>query len=933
MKQILKRAQSFSWIIAVLILMGFTIQSMAQNPFRTNKRMKYWTQEEWEKWEHWNHRVQLLKSAGAADRREGIMDGNKIRTVFYNYGSVGRPNTEPSIEWPKESGHGYAYEFGPMIGALVVDVHGDTIPIISEALIDGGDRSPDGKVWGWQPLPQYLNTNAKTPAMSNNPDTWPQNPSPENPFYNINYTSDFDKFLWPGVDTLGQVSADLEAYWAMDDRDNAEFEYYPFINDSSRRGLGVKLTCRLMQFSASLAEDIIFYIIEIENVSDKRLDKVVAAMFGDPHIGGPGDFSDDYAGFDRDYNMVYSWDKEGSSNDYGIPWSDLGWLGFKFLESPKDSLGNELGLTSMAAPIYGTVDGTPSNDDVMWRNLKPGTFTNIAQEKDNVFLFGSGYFSLDPGQVQRFSIAIIMGKGKDDLYANADIAQEIYDRNYKFTKAPDPPIVKAVPGDGEVTLYWDTSSENSFDEFFQVHDFEGYKIYKSTDKGQTWGEVITDAYGKEVGFKPLAQYDKIDDKEGLFPIDKDGVKFNLGKNTGLVHTFTDKNVINGVTYYYAVTAYDSGYVSKGILPVESGKFMGKNMVSVMPTPRVPGYTDPQITVTHQSGYSTSKIDFKVVDPRVIEKTHYEVSVDDSSFSKTAITIVNTTKGDTVLRNFTHLDGEPVMFDGMIGRIFDEPVITIVDSLTGWAEGSKGNLSLEVSLFRGGVRIPRDLEIRFFDHVADTSVLVSPKPVNFQVWNTTDNTQMDFIYYDKNNNDTVDVTDRIVPIVYVHGAPKGSWMVEFKQPTAGTAINPQPGDVIKIFIAKPFEGIDHYTIDTEPNKIDKEKAKKDFMEKVAVIPNPYVVASSYEVPPPSVFSAGRGERRIYFINLPPKCTIKIYTLAGELIREIKHDGTLLNGTEPWDLLSSEGLEISYGVYIYHVDAGEYGQKIGKFAIIK
>ena len=921
-------------IVAVfLVLFVFIFQAMAQNPVNNGKPMKYWTQEEWAKWEKWNHKVQLMKPAGAADRREGVMDGNKIRTVFYNYGSVGRPNTEPSIEWPKESGHGYAYEFGPIIGALVVDVHGDTIPIVSEALIDGGDRSPDGKVWGWQPLPQYLNTSSSTPAMSNNPDSWPQTMAPTNPFYNPNATSEFDRFLWPGVDTLGQVSADLEAYWVMDDRDNDEFEYYPFINDSSRRGLGLQLTCRLMQFSASLAEDIIFYIIKIENVSDKRLDKVVAGMFGDPHIGGPGDFADDYAGFDKDYNMVYSWDKPGSSNDYGIPYDELGWLGFKFLESPKDSLGNELGLTSMAAPVYASNGGTPALDDVMWSQLTPGKFTDIAQESDNVFLFGSGYFSLDPGESAQFSIAIIMGKGKDDLFANADIAQEIYDRNYKFTKAPDPPKVTAVPGDGEVTLYWDTKSEESFDDFFLKHDFEGYKIYKSTDKGQTWGPVITDAYGKEVGFKPLAQYDVDDDVSGLFPIDKDGVKFYLGNNTGLVHTFKDDNVINGVTYYYAVTAYDSGYASKGVLPTESGRFPGQNMVSVMPTPRAPGYQLPTIQIDHTSGYATGRIEMEVLDPREVESTLYEMSVDDSSFAKTVVNITNKTTGDTIVKDFGKLSGEPVIFDGMIARIYNEPKVTVVDSLTGWTEGSKSTLVIKSSLYSGGVRIPRDLEIRFFDHIADTSVFVSPKPVSFQVWNAIDNEQMDFLYFDKNSNDTVDAGDRIVPLTYVNGAPKGAWQVDFKAPASGDTIPPQPGDIVHIFIAKPFEGIDKYQINTEPNKIDLEQAKKDFMEKVAVVPNPYVVSSSYEVPPPSVFSAGRGERRIYFTNLPPKCTIRIYTLNGELIRVLEHNSTMLNGVEPWDLLSNEGLEIAYGVYIYHVDAGEYGEKVDKFAIIK
>jgi hypothetical protein len=32
-------------------------------------------------------------------------------------------------------------------------------------------------------------------------------------------------------------------------------------------------------------------------------------------------------------------------------------------------------------------------------------------------------------------------------------------------------------------------------------------------------------------------------------------------------------------------------------------------------------------------------------------------------------------------------------------------------------------------------------------------------------------------------------------------------------------------------------------------------------------------------------------------------------------------------------SKDLLDIAYGVYIYHVDAGELGTKIGKFAVIK
>ena len=40
-------------------------------------------------------------------RREGLMDGNLVRTLFYNNGEVGQWPFSPSGEWPKGSGHNY----------------------------------------------------------------------------------------------------------------------------------------------------------------------------------------------------------------------------------------------------------------------------------------------------------------------------------------------------------------------------------------------------------------------------------------------------------------------------------------------------------------------------------------------------------------------------------------------------------------------------------------------------------------------------------------------------------------------------------------------------------------------------------------------------------------------------------------------------------
>jgi hypothetical protein len=90
-----------------------------------------------------------------------------------------------------------------------------------------------------------------------------------------------------------------------------------------------------------------------------------------------------------------------------------------------------------------------------------------------------------------------------------------------------------------------------------------------------------------------------------------------------------------------------------------------------------------------------------------------------------------------------------------------------------------------------------------------------------------------------------------------------------------------------------------------------------------VPNPYVVSSIFET---SLIS-----KQIQFRHLPPVCTIRLYNLAGELVRVIEHT----NGTsiEAWDLRSYNDQEVSFGVYIYHVTTPAGLESLGKFAVIK
>ncbi|MCF7902388.1 MAG: hypothetical protein K9M19_03090, partial [Candidatus Marinimicrobia bacterium] len=78
--------------------------------------------------------ILLAQEPAPANRLSTVMDGNQVRTLIYNYGSIGRPNTEPSLEWPAESGQGYAFEFGLLVGTRLDGENAEPIHFIADGL-------------------------------------------------------------------------------------------------------------------------------------------------------------------------------------------------------------------------------------------------------------------------------------------------------------------------------------------------------------------------------------------------------------------------------------------------------------------------------------------------------------------------------------------------------------------------------------------------------------------------------------------------------------------------------------------------------------------------------------------------------------------------------------------------------------------------------
>ena len=275
----------------------------------------------------------------------------------------------------------------------------------------------------------------------------------------------------------------------------------------------------------------------------------------------------------------------------------------------------------------------------------------------------------EAGETERFSMSLIFGIDKDDLFRRKKTVQQIYNANYRFAKPPEKPKVKAIPGDKKVTLYWDDRAEKTFDSFYQKYNFEGYRIYRSTEPNFLENKIITDAFGKPTFRKPIAQFDLIDNVKGLHPIDVNGAQFYLGNDSGLKHSFIDSTVQNGQTYYYAIAAYDQGYTTttvkgefEGIPPSETTTIIKKdingnittdiNTAVVIPRSPAAGYIAPEIKNFFASGPGTGKLSVEVLDPDSIKNNHiYRVEFSENTrFNnelKPKFKIVDYTQEDTL----------------------------------------------------------------------------------------------------------------------------------------------------------------------------------------------------------------------------------------------------------------------------------------------
>lgn len=997
-------------------------------------------------------------------RREGVMDGNLVRTLFYNNGEVGQWPFQPSGEWPKGTGHSYLDGVAVLIASQkIAPGNQSIITPLETSYREWMDKDPNtGEIWGLEPLPGYSNLTSTNPAISNDPNSWPELWPRALPNVNSNWDG-----LWYGYFGRGVINSDFETFFVMDDSKDGEFQrspydYFPVAADHERGGLGLRTEVRGFQWSHVLAEDIIFWHYDIINISDEDHDNTVFGFYTDSGVGGSDDSGDDYASFDTKLDLTYAYDDDG----FGVPgrWV-TGYYGYAYLESPgegnngidddedglvderrDDGIDNDgdwvpyldingngqwdaeeneplnndvgvdgvgpfdsqyispdegegdglptdgepnfdktdidesdmIGLTSLS--IYrlgdgGTGGGWPKDDQAMWLKMNYANYDTSLQNANISMVFASGPFPLKQNLRERYSMALVFANDLEDLVFNKETVQQIYNANYNFAKPPLKPTLTAVPGDGKVFLYWDNEAEESRDPFLGFEDgdptkgykkdFEGYLIYRSTEAEFNDIKIVTDSRGESKFYKPIAQFDLVDGIKGPDPVGVNGASFWRGSDTGLQHSFVDEDVKNGQKYYYALVSYDEGdpaFGTKGLTPSECTKiitedfagtltFVDYNCAVVTPNAPAAGYIPAEIEgelnqVT--SGIGTGSLNVNILNSNeIIEGAGYKVLFyaegEPSNYSTSQYKIVRSVGTDvdtlvTVSGQDISASAASPPFDGMTVSVNNDTLVAVDVNETGWLVGESNlviNVTADISSPARNISWPSDYQIKWYDQVVNTTPFFNI-PINFSITDVTNGDSVAVELFDNDGDNGLSIGDELVVIQYPNPNNYSqfflTWRLEFLQPPGigYQPIYPQANDIFLIRTSKQFADNDYFTFSTKASGIDEAQAKTD-LKKIGVVPNPYVGQATWERR--NLNNTGRGERKIDFINLPAECTIKIFTVEGSLVKTLVKSTGAEDGSVSWNLVTEDGMDVSYGLYVYHVDAPGVGEHIGKFALIK
>jgi hypothetical protein len=686
----------------------------------------------------------------------------------------------------------------------------------------------------------------------------------------------------------------------------------------------------------------------------------------------------------------------------------------------------------------------------------------------------SGPFNMAPGDTQEVVVAEICAgaipgmdfKSAITLLKFYDLAaQNAFDNFFDLPKPPPRPAVNVVELDKKIILDWgeDPVSVSSTEDFFEKgYSFQGYNVYQ-----------LPNASADVSSGKRLATFDVIDGVKRIIELDFDPntavilptVK-QFGDDTGIQRfleitkdEFNGGNpLINGIKYYFAVTAYSYTFDST---KVPNNVENPISIITVIPQSKAPGlvngaeYADTLDTehfrIDPDKPISDGNVFPLVVDPTLLTGQKYEVSFE--SLGDT-LPVWNVDRIDAqgnkvrVLENIVNqeADGESPIIDGIQIRVQGAPLdvkaFDITDNGNGPVVGGDQFASYEVTVApedkgisadwyrdvllspnggalgvntpmqagggyyfcvaggpsiasheaaigrwtRGGIHwpilIPNNYEVRWVGDKTTpagkawmaftTGSLVD---VPFELWylgpnldDPSDDTRMMPWLFDDNGNDVFDFkldhgasggdndpyTDWIyfympndnpqpgeqdyLDLVAAMTPDPENWPGDVEvenfarfvimnwnqhQGDGGEDVWPDPGTVFRLRMTIPNSPNDRFVF-TAPAASQDNNLARTQVDEINVFPNPYYGVNSEEV--------NKYQRFVTFSHLPEKATIRIFNLAGVLVKTIVKDES--GQYQRWDLANDAGLPVASGLYIAYIELPDLGEtKILKIAVVQ
>ncbi len=475
--------------------------------------------------------ISLDVYAGLQDRAFATHNINKVGYFttnigqFYPYGG----QFEKTLEYPINSGHICMYRQCIMLGVPV--------NVVSAA---------DGRFEEFDAIGGFNAGNAEI-AISDNPLTWPSSG-------------------WPIKDNNGNsfFLSQQESYCVYDDSTNWRYKN----NGELDKLLNTRIHQTIYSWAVPGADKFHVLKFEIENMGDKPILGMYFNFYSDLDIGGidndANEWADDCVNFDKDRELVYFYDSDDYSNDWGQANPFLS--GVTFLKTPNDSgitdfhwidvMVDEVAVNSA---VWDSVSYYLMRSDTTFfhnsPNFKVSDYFHLGENpikgthyddpetsriKDaNGNLTGgpmvayicNGPFDIQPGKRAEIWVGVMVGDTEEDLLAVTDKLREYYDTGFKIATIPAPAL-NGMPGDRMVRLDWSNALDVQYTNPAtnpSVNDLDGYILYRTTDPSlKNWEtlDTIPMIYKNETSVRGKA-YEYID----------------------------QDNVNNGFNYFYNLCAY------------------------------------------------------------------------------------------------------------------------------------------------------------------------------------------------------------------------------------------------------------------------------------------------------------------------------------------------------------------------------------------